>query len=335
MNIASKLFATAATLTLMVGGAAVAAGAADASSTGCAFTNGCATLHGTDANGSAVAMDAKYKNKSEILIGYPDNSGDNATSFDGVLHYTKATSSTTWSDTDLAPIAFPDVSPSSSPVHITSFHEDLNTGELEFKVTGGTAPYTATLSGLAGGSVTSPIDAASSSYNGEISVEGDTLTPGVYNNIVLTITDSNTPTAHVVSYTGTARVFGHKVTVAGGNKPFYTFVYAANGVWSNMCVTDENGSGALRLETCTLGHNLGQDFTVDSSNGLLGSGQAHVSNVLAANANGASSSCLTDPSTSNPATPQSDAADQLPPGGRQLYVNGSCAAGVNLWSWNT
>src|SRR5208282_309671 len=100
MSIKSKVLAASAVLTL-AGGIAATAGTAQASSTGCAFTNGCATLHGTDANGSTVAMDAKYKNKNEILIGYADNASDGATSFDGVLHYGKGKKTTSYQDTGL------------------------------------------------------------------------------------------------------------------------------------------------------------------------------------------------------------------------------------------
>ena len=200
-------------------------------------------------------------------------------------------------------------------------------------MTGGTAPYTATLSGLPGATVTSPITETGGTYNAAISVNGDTLAPGVYDNITLTITDSATPTQQSVSYTAAAKVVAHQVTIPGGNTPFYTFVYAPGGDWTSQCVTDINGSGALKLFPCTLGKDTGQDFTVDSSNGLLSGSQAHVSSLLAASVG--ASSCLTDPSTSDPSIPQSDAADELAPGGRQLYVNGSCAAGANLWSWGT
>ena len=53
---------------------------------------------------------------------------------------------------------------------------------------------------------------------------------------------------------------GTKSVNPGPDIPFYTFVYAKNGVWSNQCVTDNNGSGALALQTCTLGKNQYQDF---------------------------------------------------------------------------
>ena len=95
------LAATAASVLLPFAGLGLTAGAAYASSTGCAFSNGCATLHGTDVNGNTVAMDAKYQRSTEILIGYPDNAGDGATSFDGVLHEGKGAKTTAYADTGL------------------------------------------------------------------------------------------------------------------------------------------------------------------------------------------------------------------------------------------
>ncbi len=335
----TKYLAIAAGLTLA--GSIAVAGPASASSTGCAFSNGCATLHGTDAAGNDVAMDAKYQNKSEILIGYPDNTGDNATSFDGVLHYTHTRSVTTWDDSELKQFAAD--APvyanqgSATPIKISGSSYDAATGTWNITVTGGTGPYTAAISGLSdsgsAASVTSPITESSGSYNAAISVNGDTLAPGVYDDITLTITDSATPVPQSVSYTAAARVVAHSVTIPGGNEPFYTFVYAPHGDWTSQCVTDINGSGALKLYPCTEGREAGQDFTIGSTGGLLDGSQNHVSNLLAAAAG--ASSCLTDPSTSNALAGQSDAADEVAPGGRQLYVNGSCAAGANLWSWGT
>lgn len=340
MHIRSKIAATAAVLTLPLAGAglSLAATSAWASSAGCAFSNGCATLHGTDASGNTVAMDAKYQKATEIVIGYPDNAGDGATSFDGVLHYTRATSQTVWADTEVFPASKPTTSDPASPVTIADITDDAAAGTWSFNVSGGSAPYTAVIGGLPGASVTSPIQAAPTATpaadNATFTVNGDNLAPGLYDDVTLTLTDSATTTPDTVTFTIALRVFAHQVTIPGGNTPFYTFVYAKGGVWSNQCVTDANGSGALRMVKCTLGHDTGQDFTVDSASGLLGSGQAHVSDLLAAAVDKASS-CLTDPSTSAPATPQTDAADEQPPGGRQLYVNGSCAAGANLWDWGT
>ena len=95
MTLKMKTLAAAAALSLTGISFSTAAmfttGTAQASTPGCAFTNGCGTLKGTDANGSSVAMDAKGKNKTEILIGYADNAGDGATSFDSDLHYGRGT----------------------------------------------------------------------------------------------------------------------------------------------------------------------------------------------------------------------------------------------------
>jgi hypothetical protein len=72
MSIGKRVLAAAAGLTLAAG-AAIGATSAFASTAGCSFGDGCATLHGVNAAGNPVAMDAKYKNEHEILIGYPDN----------------------------------------------------------------------------------------------------------------------------------------------------------------------------------------------------------------------------------------------------------------------
>jgi len=346
MSLKRKIYAGMVALTALGTAGATGALPAFASSTGCAFSNGCATLHGTDALGRAVAMDAKYQNKSEILIGYADNVGDGATSFDGVLHYTRATSTTTWDDTEVLPVwpatTVTETGPSTTlGINPGSVHLDAATGVWSFQVTGGSGPYTATISGLSDSSSSATVTPAVTPVvgspgvttpNAQLSVNGATLAPGVYDNAVLTITDSGTPTPSTVTYTFLVHVFAHAVTIPGGDAPYYTFVYAPAGTWSSQCVTDINGSGALRLYPCTAGHDPGQDFTTDATAGTLSATPAHISNLLAASVG--KSSCLTDPSVSNPTTPQSDAADETLTGGRQLYVNGSCIAG-NLWSWDT
>ena len=105
-------------------------------------------------------------------------------------------------------------------------------------------------------------------------------------------------------------------------------------MWSNECVTDTNGSGALTLETCTLGRDLGQDFYALAGTPVtLGVGAVSIQNRLALITD-AADSCLTDPSSLNPATRQTDATDEaVSPAGRQLRVDGSCAMGVNPWTW--
>ena len=359
MSVLRRKYVTWAGAAFIVLAASLAvAGGAQASSAGCAFSNGCATLHGTDANGNAVAMDAKYQRKTEILIGYPDQVGDNATSFDGVLHYGHGRATKVWNDTGVTDWSGFISTTSGTPAITTSGFGSYNgvTGCLDFKVSGGTPAgpaagssptnllaqppaYKVTLAGLAGAVVTvAPAYSTAGvllpgPYAASICVNGDNLVPGVYHNLTLTVSDA-AATVNSNSITFAAEIHGVQVVNPGANTAFYTFVYAANGVWSNQCVTDINGSGALRLETCTLGHNTGQDFTIDSANGLLDGNQHHVSNLLSAAVNSAKS-CLTDPSTSNAATPQSDAADEVAPGGRQLYVNGSCAVNTNLWSWGT
>ena len=414
-----RLLAATAALLLPAGGLALTAGAALASSTGCAFSNGCATLHGTDANGNAVAMDAKYQNKNEILIGFLDNAGDGATSFDGVLHYGKGTKTTSYQDTGLVVSHFLTptcATPSSKDVPpvvnatlpaatgtITDGGNDLSvsTGPDDLNISGG---GTSTLSWAATGSgVGAPIVIAENYGVGCVGLWSSTVTVTVASGVVTatgfpsftaaspvggghihetntgssvdTFTDSvsggtfsftalpkgvsqsggvltaDTSTAVPGLYTSLGVIYtqpdgaidtasfdllvtGIKSVTPGAGVPYYTFVYAPHGDWTSQCVTDINGSGALRLFPCTLGKNTGQDFTIDSTNGLLDGSQHHVSDILAAAANSAKS-CLTDPSTSNAGTPQSDTADETAPNGRQLYVNGSCAANTNLWSWGT
>jgi hypothetical protein len=408
MSIKSKVLTAGAVIALAAGTGAALTGTAQASTAGCAFTNGCATLHGVTVNGSAVAMDAKHQNKNEILIGYPDNVGDGATSFDADLHYGKGSKTTSYADTGLqfgpnfASVPCITGTPHNSDPVPAAGTLTSGTGEaLTVEATTGTVtvtPSSGTVLTVNGGSAggtfevdqeyasdgnscvaaynysvasgSTPIPAKSPaspdlatlnwptspgdsqftflesdsggtfSFTGlpaGISVNGGTLTadtstahPGTYTNVGVTYTATD---GAVWTATFTLTVSAIKSVTPGAGVAFYTFVYAPNGNWTSQCVTDINGSGALKLFPCTLGKDTGQDFTVDSSNGLLGSGQAHVSNILAQATS--ASSCLTDPSTSAPGTPQSDAADELPPGGRQLYVNGSCAANTNLWSWGT
>ena len=93
------------------------------------------------------------------------------------------------------------------------------------------------------------------------------------------------------------------------------------------------------LQTCTLGKDQYQDFYALDSTGAksaalqTSSSAFRIQNVIAAVTNPASS-CLTDPSTLDPATPQSDATDEaVSPAGRQMRTDGSCALGVNPYTW--
>jgi len=402
MSLKTRLLALAAGVTLLTGtGVAAAAGTAQASSAGCAFTNGCATLRGTDANGSSVAMDAKRQNKTEILIGYPDNAGDGATSFDGVLHYGKGKKVTSWQDTGftLSPTftsvpclltTDPKAAPTSPTpgsliaggtgnvlvVESTTGTATASPASGASLTLGGTgtvtvgeqyasdgascvASYTVSVaSGLFTGttaadtaSLTIPTSPGGSTWTfldfdsggtfhftglpvgitpvgGSLTADTSTAVPGTYTNVGVSYT---APDGATWTATFTLVISGIKSVTPGAGVAYYTFVYAPAGDWTSQCVTDINGSGALRLLPCTLGKDIGQDFTFGTSNGLLSGSQATVRNLLAEAASPANS-YLTDPSTSDPSVPQSDTADALPPGGRQLYVNGTNA---NLWSWGT
>jgi hypothetical protein len=173
------------------------------------------------------------------------------------------------------------------------------------------------------------LPAGVSHSGGSLTADTSTAAPGTYTNVGVTYTATD---GAVFTATFTLKVSGIKSTTPGAGVPFYTFVYAPHGDWTSQCVTDINGSGALTMAACTAGKDTGQDFTIGATTpGLLSGSQAPVRNLLAEAVNPADS-YLTDPSTSNPATPQSDAADERAPGGRQLYVNG---ADTNTWSWGT
>jgi hypothetical protein len=171
---------------------------------------------------------------------------------------------------------------------------------------------------------------------GKLTADTSTAIPGTYSSVGVTFTD--TGSGSQISEAFVLTVSGITSVNPGPDVPYYTFVYAKNGVWSNECVTDNNGSGALVLETCTLGHNRYQDFyafpgnSATPSDALTSGGQFHIQDILASIVNGASS-CLTDPSTSVPSVPQPDATDVVSPGGRQMYVNGSCSAAQDLFTW--
>lgn len=386
---------------LLASGGGVAAGTAMASTPDCTFGNGCATLHGSDAAGHGVAMDAKYQKKTEILIGFPDNNGDTATSFDGVLHFTKGPKSTTYQDTGftLSP-SFTSVpcitgtphaiTPSGNPLTAgtNTLTVQSTTGSVTASPTSGpsinlagtgsltvdeqyasdgnscVAAYHYTVAGgtptfvsandahlifptSPGGSTWTFLDSnTGGTFNftglpAGVSVSGGSLTantstahPGTYTNVGVTYTATD---GAVYTATFTLKISAIKTVNPGPNIPYYTFVFAPHGTWSNQCVTDINGSGALRLTTCTLGKNRYQDFfaldgTVPSQ--IADSSHTyHFQDWLASDAHG-NNSCLTDHSMLNPGTPVSDATDELPTG-RQLRVDGDCTASSTLWSWNT
>jgi hypothetical protein len=419
MSIRKRVLAGAAALALVAGAGTVAATSALASSTGCSFGDGCATLHGVNAAGNPVAMDAKYKNKNEILIGYPDNANDGATSFDGVLHFTSGGRVTTYQDTGLqvthldstcrTPVS-KDVAPTVSPATpaaagtITAGGNGLavSTGVADLSVTPGTGgaldwqgnangtdetliiaetygagcvslwvndvstvggvaafalnpfnPVIASAGGrireqntgssvdtftdsVAGGTFTfTALPVGVSQSGGVLTADTSTAIPGTYTSVGVVYTE---PGGVIDTASFTLAISGNKVTGPGTPVPYYTFVYAPAGTWTNQCVTDVSGSGALQLVACTLGKNRYQDFSALNGAGVPsqiadGVTQYHFQDVLA-QISDPGSSCLTDASTLNPATPQTDATDEGF-NGRQLKVDGSCTAIANLWNWNT
>jgi hypothetical protein len=417
LSVKSKVLTAGAVLAVLGGTGAAGVLPASASSPGCAFTNGCATLHGFDAASHAVAMDAKYQNPKEIVIGYPDVPGDGATSFDGVLHYTKGAKKTTYQDTGLDVREFDntchvpashDVTPavSANPaaagtitaggntLAVSTGVSDLSvsgggTGTLNWTGVGTSGPkslivaetYGAGCVSLWGTDVTaaggvahflgfSPLassagghihetDTGSSAATFTDSVSGGTFTftalpagvsqsggiltantstavPGTYTSVGVVYTQ---PGGVINTASFTLVVSGIKSAGRGNDIPFYTFAYAKGGVWTNQCVTDEAGSGALNLQACTLGKDRYQDFFIEAASGgapvLLGGGSYFVQDELAAVTDPASS-CLTDPSSLTPQTPQSDATDELSsPAGRQLRVDGSCSATADQWAWGS
>lgn len=422
MSFKAKITAAAA-VGVVAGGMALAGPSAFASTPDCAFSNGCATLHGFDGAGHPVAMDAKYQKKTEILIGYPDNVGDTATSFDGVLHFTKGPKVTTTQDTALlvqqrtndafvhrytlgciglkgdtkntlvfsgdpasghtatwsmtgspeADITIdpntgqitdngsPDTLSGDATVTVSDGYGDIanavvtitdtagslsvnvdsgncvsvnfppaeQSGGVQFAATDHSFPtlegYTWSASGFPAGVSIDPVTGF---------IAPGTANPGNYG-VKITATDKSGAASTI---TFTLVVDAQVTTTPGPHVPYYTFVFAPHGTWSNMCVTDVNGSGALKLETCTLGKDKYQDFFALDGSGnpqqiVDGSTKYHFQDWLANVAN-PGHSCLIDRSTLDPGTPQSDVTDEGV-NGRQLRVDGDCTASATLWNWNT
>lgn len=174
------------------------------------------------------------------------------------------------------------------------------------------------------------------SIHGDLDALTSTAVPGTYSSVGVTYTEAD---GSQITEAFELVVSGIKSVSPGPGVPFYTFVYAKDGVWSSQCVTDADGSGALAMQACTLGKNQYQDFfALDASGNPSGSladstSSFRIQNLLASVANPADS-CLTDPSSLNPATPETNVTDETAsPAGRQLRVNGSCTLGENPWTW--
>lgn len=303
-----------------------------ASSFGCTLGDGCGTLHttGTDLGGNSQAWDAKYQNPMEEVIGYPDNPGDSATSFDLVRH-----------DASHVTGFGPDVSLTLSP---NAPHLAFGSGVTAAAVYDG-SQFVITFTGLTPadhyqlGVSSNPFTAlATGTFTGTQGnagasfpyvIAGKAITPGHYH-VTLTLTDQTTPAAFVTQ-TVTADVHA---PVLVSHSAYYTIVLAKNGFWSNDCVTDP-GSGKLRMEPCTLGRTLGQRFAIyDASTLQL---LSHV-NIHAPNAspwalkNLLSQHFVTANLAVDSSVPQPDSSDT-----RQLTDHGvnPAAHASEQWTWNT
>lgn len=329
---ARKFLAAAGAVALSAGLGLGLSLTASASSFGCTLGDGCGTLHttGTDLGGNSQAWDAKYQNPMEMVIGYPDNPGDSATSFDLVRH--QATHVTGFSDTGLtvspnpASLAFGSGVTGSVTQTGTSFAISLA------GLTSGNH-YSFTLTGASfwSGPTTATFTASGATFSGSqvVSIAGDSFHPGHYP-VTITLTDTTTPAAfspQTVAFT----VHAHAVT---SQSAYYTMVLAKNGFWSNDCVTDP-GSGKLRMEPCTLGRMLGQRFAIyDASTSQL---LTHV-NIHAPNSapwalkNLLSQGFVTANLPVDSSVPQPDSSDS-----RQLTDHGHnpAAHASEQWTWNT
>lgn len=307
---------------------------AQASSFGCNLGDGCGTLHttGHDLAGSPEAWDAKYQKPTEMVIGYPDNPGDSATSFDLVPHFTRML--TGWADTSLSLVPNPTalafgttVTGSASQPMPTTFVLSLAhlaaSHSYNFSVTGASfyaGPTTGTFTSDASGNFTSsPFP---------FSIAGDTFHPGKYP-VTITINDGS---ALVGSATVNFFVHAHPVTTPSA---YWTIVLAKDGFWSNDCVTDP-GSGNLRLEPCTLGRQLGQRFSIyaatDLAHALTAPGIRNHQNavpwVLKNQLPGAG--FVTANLAVDSSQPQPDSFDT-----RQLNDRATVLSAADEWLWNT
>jgi hypothetical protein len=205
-------------------------------------------------------------------------------------------------------------------IHETNTGSSVDT--FTDSVSGGTFSFTALPPGV-------------SQSGGVLTADTSTAIPGTYTSVGVVYTE---PGGVIDTASFTLVVAGDKVTLT--DVPYFTFVYANNGVWSNQCVTDNNGSGALSLQECTLGKNQYQDFFALNAAGIPqgdlqtnSTAQYYIQDVLAAVSNKADS-CLTDTSTLNPGTPETDTVDETT-GGRQLHVNGPCSGAQDEWTWGS
>lgn len=316
----------------LVAGAFTGIPAAGASEITCQIQNGCGTLHGIDAVGTPVALDAKKKADLGIDIAYPDLPGDRATAYSLVEHQGHGK----WTFADKS-----ETVSSQSGITGLNIFTGLNIpGALQFS-------YSSALVGTTTVSVTWPGSSTPTTVT-LTGGAGSTPLPAYLRNGIYTVGISVTvqpPTVEgtpppATTFTGTFgfTVQGNAVYVPA--QPYYTIVYVTeNGTWTSDCVTALPG-GLLANEPCDWGRSPDQQFRFYTSNGgVLSTGSVvvpqSVSSQQYAVENAATGKYLESLSGLLPAqllVPQSDAADALPFTGRQLDANGPSTA---VWEFSS
>lgn len=330
-KIALGLVATG--LALGVGLVAIG-GNAHASEIACQVADGCGTLHGTDAAGIPVALDAKRKADLGIDIGYPDLPNDQATAWSLVLHQGHGR------------VTYTDLTDTPAGTGIDGLTASVAAGSLTFTYEGnGTSAYSIGLSGfpeLPASLALANTIAEPDIYTVSTAVPAY-LRPGTYNvAIVLTSQDpaveGTTPPPVFTDGTLTLTVTGTVVFVPA--QPYYSLAYVTpQGNWTSDCAT-VLGDGLMRNEPCTLGRDPTQMFRFYQVNaGVVGTVPVVV--PLASSAqpyavmNTMTGKYLEDQSglsASQLLIPQSDAGDALAFTGRQLDALGPATA---VWSFGS
>jgi hypothetical protein len=326
----------------------MAAPSANATTFNCVFSNGCGALHGVNAVGTPVAVDAKYKNPDEMAIGYPDLTGDSATNVALVAHTQHSVGTQAWADTALfgtdANLVCTDATsaPPSPPAC-------GGNGTLTNNV-GGSLTFTFTPAGpvaLSASQSDSAVLPSGLAAGAPVSIGGGQFTVAVpLGTAVPNTYGAQSVTFNAVYPDGPSRTFTDTITVTfilkvdanheftpGPVSTFYTIVFAKNGFWSSQCLTEVGTVGKVRFAPCTLGHDPGQRFYA-----YLG-GVPATSSILAGGTysfqSGEGGGFLEDASVNpSPQLPQTDLADSILPNGRQLDVNGTNSLQANeMWTW--
>jgi hypothetical protein len=328
-----NLLGVLATAALPFGAVVLSAPGAHASDFDCVLADGCGTFHSVNAAGYPVAMDAKYQDGLEEIIGYPDLSGDKATDFALVAHdqagqrvrYDKTYAVTGSADGLTATVSDGEL--------VFSLNVASISGYAGFT-------YAAGLSGVAGVPASVSLAATSTPgvYTGQVRLPFS-LASGTYT-LDATVAAAVIPpnTAEVPVFTAgsfTLTVTAAEVTTVAHSVE-YSIVYAPDDRWTSDCVT-VTGAGLLRGTPCTAGRNPAQLFALYAAGT---STPLAVSDVAVSQEYNLKSLVtgryVEDQSVSAPSVPQTDAADAILPGGRDVDANGIDATAADAeWYWGS